>query len=316
MTKRGRKNVAAPTASRSLPRVEDPRAAKGWSERFQELHPKHFFLDTWRELDAESAQERAARAESGTYDYRPLVALCLGAVCLAVMEYFGHSPHFRTFLDWMDDPDRVGPATNVWGEIRDSQWRELADFAWWSAWRVLGYFLIPVVLIKLVWRERLRDHGLETKGFLEHAWIYALAYLVVFVCVVAVTLRDEHFRTYYPFYDRASRSWADFLAWEVLYAAQFFSLEFFFRGFWLKAMKPALGSQAIFVMVVPYCMIHFGKPFLETIAAIVAGVFLGTLSMKTRSIWSGFLIHVSVAITMDVSALLATRGLPDQWWPG
>jgi len=62
-------------------------------------------------------------------------------------------------------------------------------------------------------------------------------------------------------------------------------------------------------------MIHFGKPFLETMAAILAGVVLGTLSMKTRSIWSGFLIHVSVAISMDMAALLATRGLPETLWP-
>jgi membrane protease YdiL (CAAX protease family) len=103
--------------------------------------------------------------------------------------------------------------------------------------------------------------------------------------------------------------------WEVLYAAQFFSLEFFFRGYWLRSMRTALGSNAIFAMVVPYCMIHFGKPFPETLAAIAAGVFLGTLAMKTRSIWSGFLIHVSVAISMDLAALLATDGLPTQTWP-
>ena len=47
----------------------------------------------------------------------------------------------------------------------------------------------------------------------------------------------------------------------------------------------------------------------------IAGVVLGTLAMKTRSIWSGFLIHVSIAISMDVAALLQTRGLPSQFWP-
>jgi len=76
-----------------------------------------------------------------------------------------------------------------------------------------------------------------------------------------------------------------------------------------------MGSQAIFAMVVPYVMIHFGKPMPETFAAILAGIFLGTLAMKTRSIWAGFLIHVSVAVSMDVAALLQTGGLPHAWWP-
>jgi membrane protease YdiL (CAAX protease family) len=77
-----------------------------------------------------------------------------------------------------------------------------------------------------------------------------------------------------------------------------------------------MGSHAIFAMVVPYCMIHYGKPFPETMGAIVAGIVLGTLAMKTRSIWSGFLIHVSVAISMDVAALMQTEGMPTTWYPG
>jgi membrane protease YdiL (CAAX protease family) len=267
------------------------------------LHPRSFFAATWRELDAESEKERAARLAEGRYDHRPLIALAVGAVCLAVMEYFGHTVHFNQLADdW--DPT-----------LRGSPWFELMGFAWWSAFRVLGYLVIPALVVVLVFKERLRDHGLETHGFLEHAWIYALSYVVVLICVVLVSRNDPHFQTYYPFYDLASRSWVDFWAWELLYAAQFFSLEFFFRGFWLRSMKSSMGSQAIFAMVVPYCMIHFGKPFLETMAAIAAGVVLGTLSMKTRSIWSGFLIHVSVAISMDMAALLATRGLPETLWP-
>lgn len=267
------------------------------------LHPKNFFLATWRELDAEAETERARRVASGDYDTRPLIALTSGAVCLALMEYFGHTVHFRDYVD------ALAP------ELRDSMWFELMGFAWWSVCRVAGYFVVPLLIAKYVFKETASEHGLETKGFFEHAWIYALSYVVVLLCVVLVSRHDAHFQTYYPFYRQASRSWADFWMWELLYAAQFFSLEFFFRGFWLRSMKPSLGSHAIFAMVVPYCMIHFGKPFLETMAAIFAGVVLGTLAMKTRSIWSGFLIHVSVAISMDMAALMATSGLPEVMWP-
>jgi membrane protease YdiL (CAAX protease family) len=63
-------------------------------------------------------------------------------------------------------------------------------------------------------------------------------------------------------------------------------------------------------------MIHFGKPWMEVLAAVVAGIVLGTLAMKTRSIWNGFFIHVSVALSMDLAALLQTGPLPGSWWPG
>ena len=75
-------------------------------------------------------------------------------------------------------------------------------------------------------------------------------------------------------------------------------------------LKRALGSHAIFVMCVPYCMIHFHKPVQEVTGAIFAGIILGTLALRTRSIWCGVLIHVSVAWTMDLLALSHTTGFP------
>jgi hypothetical protein len=63
-------------------------------------------------------------------------------------------------------------------------------------------------------------------------------------------------------------------------------------------------------MVVPYVMIHFSKPYLEACGAIVAGTVLGSLSMKTGSIWAGFLIHSTVAILMDLLALERQGRLP------
>ena len=56
-------------------------------------------------------------------------------------------------------------------------------------------------------------------------------------------------------------------------------------------------------MMVPYCMIHFGKPMPETLAAIAAGIILGFMSLKTRSVWMGAALHVSVALSMDLCAL-------------
>jgi len=289
--------------------VPAPRA-NGWG-RLAELHPRRFFLETWRNIDAEAAEERAERTR---FDYRPLVALATGAVFLTLMEYFGSSQTMDKLLDLLDPQDAPRVVETVWSRLRDSPFFRLSEFAYWAGWRVLGYFVGPALVVKLVLKGKLRDYGLETRGFSEHAWIYGFFYCIVLVAVVVVSFTAD-FSTYYPFYKLASRSWFDFIGWELMYAAQFFSLEFFFRGFFLKACKSAMGSHAIFCMVVPYCMIHFGKPWLEALAAILAGTVLGTLSMKTRSIWSGFLIHVSVAVSMDMAALLQTSGLPHVWWP-
>ena len=66
-----------------------------------------------------------------------------------------------------------------------------------------------------------------------------------------------------------------------------------------------MGAYAIFVMVVPYVMIHFGKPLAETVGSVIAGAALGTLALRTRSIFGGVLIHVTIAWAMDISAIVA-----------
>jgi len=50
-------------------------------------------------------------------------------------------------------------------------------------------------------------------------------------------------------------------------------------------------------------MIHFDKPMMETIAAIIAGIILGIMSLRSKSIWMGVFMHCCVALTMDLCAL-------------
>jgi membrane protease YdiL (CAAX protease family) len=56
-------------------------------------------------------------------------------------------------------------------------------------------------------------------------------------------------------------------------------------------------------MVVPYCMLHFQKPGLESVGSIIAGGTLAIVALRTRSIFAGMAIHIAVAWTMDWLAL-------------
>ena len=157
-------------------------------------------------------------------------------------------------------------------------------------------------------RDSVLDFGLRGRGFRAHAWIYALCVVVMIPVLVIVSMQPD-FADYYPMYKQAGRSWLDFAMWEIVYLAQFFTLELFFRGFILRALR-SFGAGAIFAMAVPYCMIHYGKPYLEASVAVIAGVVLGSLAMRTRSIYAGFLVHATVAVLMDILALDRRHGLP------
>ncbi len=239
-------------------------------------------IDQWRAIDAET--ERTPE-DAGRTSLRVLAILVTVAISLTLQEYIGDRGWFETHF----------PAVGA------AKYYELEAFAWWSGWRVFGYVVIPMVV--LAWLgEPIRNYHVSFKGFFRHLWIYVALFLCVLPAVLAASHTDS-FRHTYPFYRLANRSQFDLWAWEGLYAAQFVSLEFFFRGFILNGLRRALGANAIFVMIVPYCMIHYGKPLPETLGAIGAGLILGTLAMRTKSIWGGVLIHIGVAMTMDVMAL-------------
>ena len=62
-------------------------------------------------------------------------------------------------------------------------------------------------------------------------------------------------------------------------------------------------------------MVHFQKPLPETMGSIIAGLALGTLALRTSSIWGGALLHVAVALTMD-SVGIARRLIAGTLWSG
>jgi membrane protease YdiL (CAAX protease family) len=268
------------------------------------------FRDTWKELDDDATKWRAMLALEGRMDLRPFVALGMCAVILTLQEYYGGRAFFdQNIHPWLFKLQASHPRA-----VKLVKYDELYGFAWWVTARVSGYSVLPFAAWKLCFpKDSLLDMGLRTHGFFKHMWIYGV-FLAVVLPLVLLVSRQPDFGTYYPFYKASSRSWFDFLSWEAMYFAQFFALEMFFRGFWLGALRRSLGSGAIFSMVVPYCMIHYGKPFLEANGAIVAGIALGSVSMKTKSIYQGFLVHITVAGLMDWIALSQRHALPKVFW--
>ena len=275
------------------------------------------FRSTWRELDEDAQRHRGEVLASGGVDLRPFVALPLCAVILTMQEYYGQRAGVAGSRSYFDD------AIHPWlarlelhhPRVQLAKFEELYGFAWWVSTRLLGYTVVPFGVWKIAFpRDSLLDLGLRVRGFWKHAWIYALSLVVVLPAVWLVS-RQPDFANYYPFYKNASRSWFDCLCWEAMYFAQFLGLEIFFRGFFLGVLRKSFGSGAIFAMAVPYCMIHFQKPYLEVNGAIIAGIWLGSLSMNTKSIYQGVLLHITVAGLMDWLALSTEHALPKVFWP-
>jgi CAAX protease family protein len=264
---------------------------------------QRYIADVRRDADAASAAYRAT-TDSRAADRKMVVVLLTTALALTCINFLrpGDRPGWvvsplraiglHSFAATIDTALRTSPHANFW------------QLVFWAAVSVTGYIGIPVLAIKVLLREPLRDYGLRVRGILPHGRVYLTLYLIALPALVLVSY-GASFQQTYPFYDLAPHQglWPYLWIWWACYALQFVALEFFFRGFVLHGLAPRFGYAAIFVMIVPYNMIHYGKPMPEALAAIVGGIVLGTLALKTRSIWWGAALHISIALTMDVLSL-------------
>lgn len=272
-----------------------PKAERPWWQQF--------FLEPLGQTE-EASRAFLASPESRRMDRKVIAVLLLAAVSLTLQHFIGMQEGHRLVAFLMKSVGLGNGAARLIEFMNDGENAQFHRLAWWAGWCAVSYFVLPALVIRLFFRERIRDYGMKLHGASSGLPIY-LGMLAIMIPLVAWMSRYERFQETYPFYRLAPGQslWPLFWSWELLYASQFVFLEFFFRGFLLHGTKHRFGAYAIFVMVVPYCMIHFTKPLPECLASIVAGIALGFMSLKTRSVWLGAALHISVALSMDFTAL-------------
>ena len=75
-----------------------------------------------------------------------------------------------------------------------------------------------------------------------------------------------------------------------------FAIEYIFRGILLFGLKEKLGGGAILVQMVPFAIMHIGKPEIEAVGCIIAGLYFGYIAFRTGSLWPPFFIHLIVNV--------------------
>jgi uncharacterized protein len=246
-------------------------------------------VEQWRWID-EEYRDRSLP------DVRMYWILVTVAICLVLPRYFGTADFITKF-----PAARALFATLPYPDL----WPRL----YWAAFKFVNYFAVPALCIRFILRERVRDHGFALRREGRIWLLYVGMFLLVLPMTWGVSFTEAFVRTY-PKYRAAGDSLGQFALWGVAYGFQFFMLEFFFRGFGLFAMARHVGSTSIFIMVVPYAMIHLSKPLPETLGSIITGIALGTIALRTRSIYGGVLVHCAVAWSMDTFALMRQGRLP------
>ena len=98
-----------------------------------------------------------------------------------------------------------------------------------------------------------------------------------------------------------------YLLHELFYSMDFITIEFFFRGFLIIGMIQVCGKNCIVPAACFYCCIHLGKPMAEAISSFFGGLLLGIISYNTKSIKGGLIVHVGIALLMEIAGFIAHR---------
>lgn len=243
------------------------------------------------------AIDRDYRQPDAPAHHAPVVLL-VSAVCLVLPRYFGQ----QTSLD------KYPRLAELYSFL---PYPQLHGSAHWALFKLINYALIPYLCMRLVLRRPLSDFGVRFVESRRALQVYAVMMGLMVPCVLLASTTDAFLRTY-PKSQAAGDGFVPLLIWEALYGLQFLLLELFFRGFMAFSLARVIGSLGLFVMIVPYAMIHGQKPLAECLGSILAGLALGTIALRTGSIWGGVLLHCGVAWSMDLLALARTGRWPTQ----
>jgi uncharacterized protein len=182
----------------------------------------------------------------------------------------------------------------------------LYEYIYWFVGDFLTLFVLPLLIIKFILKGSLTGYGLRV-GDYKIGLKYSLIFLAVMVPIVWFVSANGDFINTYPQLNDVKYSWSIFLVFESGILLYMIAWEFMWRGFMLFGLEEKFGYYAVLIQMIPFLILHNGKPAAETFGAIAAGLALGILALKTRSVLYCIITHAGVMFSIDLVSTLRFR---------
>ncbi len=223
-------------------------------------------------------------------DARAAVILLSASVALTVYKCYGSSEFFdRSLLHLL----RVGRSAPFYSTV----------YSFVSCFLLM--FILPVVVIKVFLKKRVREFGFQIGDAQAALAVTAVLFPLIALLLLLPASKLPAFRNEYPLFQKAGETLGLFVLYEVLYGFYYLAWEFFFRGYMLFGLKDSLGAaNSILIQTIPSVLMHIGKPDAEIFMSIIAGVVFGVIALRTRSIVFVFLLHWFIGIALDILIVL------------
>ncbi|OQY30410.1 MAG: hypothetical protein B6244_00720 [Candidatus Cloacimonetes bacterium 4572_55] len=227
-------------------------------------------------------------ADQESFSIKSAVIILTGTLLICIYLYSGLASYFHRFFPYLTDNGRFA-----------SIYPSLYNYVFGLT--ALG--LIPALIIKFGFRERLGDYGVQLGD-----WRFGLLILSsaapLFILLSYLSARDPLFQAAYPLSAGSGDSWMHILIHEGGYIFYYIGFEFLFRGFMLFGLRRELGDwNAVLIQTMASTLIHIGKPVGETFSAIIGGILFGIFVLRCRSILYQLILHWILGVGLNLALL-------------
>lgn len=175
-------------------------------------------------------------------------------------------------------------------------------------WFWLGFVFLMLIPMVFAWivegKDVFKKMGFGLAKNKKVTWVVLGALLFMFICEIIGVHLFPTLHTYYPQIPYATETLGRFIFYEINYFLFFICWEFFSHGFLLFPFEKKFGKAgAILIGLMPFVVLHIGKPVPEVFGSLIATVFLSILAMETKSFWYGVFLHGAAAVLMEITSL-------------
>jgi len=148
---------------------------------------------------------------------------------------------------------------------------------------LIYYALLPIFTIIFILRENPLNFGI-CLGDYKWWWFYVLITIIIAIPILYVgsifSSIDQYYSKNFNFHSFFTQTIPLLLFWE-----------FVLRGFLLFGLQERFKEGSILIQMVPFVLLHIGKPEMEILMCIPTGLWLGYIAYRGKSFWPAFITH-------------------------
>jgi len=147
----------------------------------------------------------------------------------------------------------------------------------------LVHFIFPIFTITFILKENPLDFGFRLGDYRRWCWYVLITVLIALPLLYVASLLssvDKYYSKNFNFLIFFSHTIPLLLFWE-----------FILRGFLLLGLQKRFKEGSILIQMIPFVLLHIGKPEIEILMCIPTGLWFGYIAYRGKSFWPAFLSH-------------------------